>query len=136
MKRFNLLIFPLVLFSCNNQHPNNLEGAYAREYNYEFKKLDGTILGMVHVRDTLIIAKTDDGYRIENRFWRKNDYDTDGWQNREHSGEQKHDYMATYDKTTHSITAEMNVYAPLYWDDKQGLLYDDKNSDRKWKKVK
>jgi hypothetical protein len=45
----------------------------------------GDKLGMRQIRDSIIVEREGNEYKITNRKWRMNDYDQDGWVRMEHA---------------------------------------------------
>lgn len=124
----------VLLYSCGEEHTDKISGAYARGYEFEQKHFNGNVVGKAHIRDTIIITKTGDGYLVQHHFWRKNDYDIDGWKQRKGSGEQHPAYDAEYDEATESLLSKNGFAPPLFVDRKNKVLRYDKEKNG-WRKV-
>lgn len=109
-----ILLFSILAFvqSCSTKEvsPEQIQGRYVREVDFEVPHpFNGKMLGMGKIRDTIFIAPKKVGYEISNNKWRKNDYDTLGWQNLEH--EENHPMptsRATFDPTDSTLNLELS----------------------------
>jgi hypothetical protein len=112
MRRIVLFSLLTLAQSCSIKEvsPEQIKGRYVREVDFEVPQpITGRKLGMGKIRDTLVIAPKQIGYEITNNKWRKNDYDTLGWQNLEH--EENHPmptYRATFDPTDSTLNPEFS----------------------------
>ncbi|HEX5171928.1 MAG TPA: hypothetical protein VFW11_22265 [Cyclobacteriaceae bacterium] len=107
-----------ICYACGNAEnageADSITGTYVREYSREIiNQLDGNMVGMRTVRDTLYITSVENGYKVRNSKWSMNDYDDDGWQNMEHgeSGPLP-SFTAKYDKTSRTLTSETARMTP------------------------
>lgn len=113
MKRVaGFLVGVSMCYSCGNTESANgghsIAGTYVREYSREIlNQLSGDKVGIRTVRDTLYITSAGDSYKIENRKWRMNDYDNDGWQDMKHSESGPlPPFNASYDEASRTLKSE------------------------------
>lgn len=124
MKQSKLLLaFGLLAFACSTNQEStstdSIAGLYAREYSFKVVNAEsGAEVGMRTVRDTIFVRTVGNEYEVSNRKWRKNDYDTEGWQSMEHSDDRPMStYRATYIDQNGSLTTQQSSMAPtLYFD--------------------
>lgn len=59
---------------------------------------------MAALRDTIIITKVSDGYQVNNRKWKKNEFDQEGWVKQEHDAVKP--YRGNFDESTRTLNSE------------------------------
>lgn len=129
----------LAIGSCsrgrNTDSSDEISGTYFREYSFKVVNPEnGAEIGMRTVRDTIFIKHSETDYEVSNKKWRLNDYDIEGWKSMEHSADRPFSaYRAEFDKTDHSVNAELTV--PLYLDVEGDRLYRGKKRTDPYYKV-
>lgn len=108
-----LSIVLIILFqACSKKEvtKEQIVGRYVKEVEFEVQHpFTDRKLGRGMIRDTIFILPKQNGYEIVNNKWRKNDYDTLGWQNLQH--EDNHPmptYRATFDPTDSTLNPELS----------------------------
>ncbi|HPH47840.1 MAG TPA: hypothetical protein PLJ60_21190 [Chryseolinea sp.] len=106
-------IILIILFQACSQKEVRQEqiiGRYVKEVEFEVQHpFTDRKLGRGMIRDTIFILPKQNGYEIVNNKWRKNEYDTLGWQNLQH--EDNHPmptYRATFDPTDTTLNPELS----------------------------
>ncbi len=88
-------------------------GRYVKEVSFEvIHPFTNRNLGMGKIRDTIFVFPKQNGYEIVNNKWRKNDYDTLGWQNLQLEDNQP---MPTYREHSIPPTARLTLKCPVYF---------------------
>jgi hypothetical protein len=112
----HILIAIILLAGCesnNRKSSDNISGTYVMEKTNEVKhELTGDPVGMAVVRDTIIITRLTDGYQVENREWKMNQFDEEGWVKQEQRGSRT--YLAKFDEATQTLNSEpVGLVGPL-----------------------
>ncbi len=132
----------LTLFeSCSRKEisPEQISGRYVRIIDFEVPHLaTGKKLGTGTIRDTIFISAKQDGYEVRNNKWRRNDYDTLGWQDLEH--EENHPmptYRVTLDPTDSTLNPELSgLFLSLKLDLKNNRLRKGKSERNVYSRIK
>lgn len=125
----SLVLFGLLVWSCVvTESSDKISGVYTREFSFEVVNPEpGTRLGVRTIRDSIFIEVLGDAYEVSNRKWRKNDFDSDGWQSMDHSEDRP---MATFrgrfNKGTMSLISESEPYRHLEFSEDKVFLGRDK----------
>ncbi|SKC85015.1 hypothetical protein [Ohtaekwangia koreensis] len=143
MLRVTIISFILLtLFeSCSRKevNPEQINGRYVRIIDFEVPHpATGKKLGTGIIRDTIFISAKQDGYEVRNNKWRRNHYDTRGWQDLEH--EENHPmptYMVSFDPTDGSLIPVMSgIFLPIKLNLKEHWLQKGKNKRNIYLKLK
>ncbi len=113
MRLILLSIVLTILFqACSKKEVTHeqIVGRYVKEVDFEVPHpITGSKLGMGKIRDTIFILPKQNGYEIVNNKWRKNDYDTLGWQNLQlEDNHPMPTYRATFDPTDSTLNPELS----------------------------
>lgn len=97
------IVVGLVIFGCNTKEDKSVDkisGVYVREYSFKVINPESAAeIGTRSIRDSIFILPVENGYQVSNRKWKKNDYDTEGWQSMEHSDDRPiATHFSTYDR--------------------------------------
>jgi len=130
MKR-TLFIFSLFIAACSGTEPKGkITGAYATEYSFEQKNIQtDKVVGKALIRDTFYIKAKEQGFEVQEKKWRKNDYDNNGWQEQVSIDKRRPVYQVRFDKTDNTLISENGFYPPMIIDiaGKQLFLSDKKD---------
>jgi len=144
MKHVSLIVsVGLIIFTCTSKPDTKssygISGVYATEYSFKVVNLEtGAEIGTRTIRDTIFVRAVQDGYEISNRKWRKNDYDTEGWQNMMHSEDRPMPtYLAIYVGKDGRLNPQETGLAPiLYADPSKQIISKGLNESQRYLKAK
>lgn len=107
--RTRILILPILLLTAcdtnKKEAADEISGTYVMEKTYEVKhELTGAPVGMAVLRDTIIVTRISEGYQVENRQWKMNQFDEEGWVQQEQRGSKT--YRAKFDEATRTLNSE------------------------------
>ena len=114
-------------------------GVYVREYAFEVSNPEtGKKIGMRHVRDSIFVERTEEGYQVSNRKWRMNDYDQEGWVSMAHADNRPFpSFRATYDQQMQQLIPEVSSsFSSIFVDQSKQALFKDPSKQQPYRKVK
>ena len=114
MRRLILSLSVLIILfqACAKKEvgQEQIVGRYVKEVEFEVQHpFTDRKLGRGMIRDTIFIFPKQNGYEIVNNKWRKNNYDTLGWQNLQlEDNRPMPTYRATFDPTYTTLNPELS----------------------------
>lgn len=135
MKKAIIITTAFAIASCEgNRKPPHVAGTYVRSFPVEQRNIQtGKTVGISQFRDTVYIVEKEQGFQVQQKKWRNNDYDNDGWQQQTAISGVRQSYQARFDETDNTLISENGVYSPILvdMDGKQIFLNDKKDSPYK-----
>lgn len=114
MVRLSFAVITLIILfaACTPKEvaQDQIVGRYVKEVEFEVvHPFSNHKLGRGKIRDTIFILPKQQGYEIVNNKWRKNDYDSMGWQNQQlEDNSPMPTYRATFDPTDSTLNPELS----------------------------